>query len=104
MDLKSILVKCILKTLLECNDGFCFVMDFPSELFILVKRSPGLYLVSADHFPVKKIQTCAPSVCVMDSSDKYENMHATGLLYNCTYQKYEEISVENVAIYWEILN
>ena len=34
----SILVKCILKTLLKIYDGFCVMMDFPYELF--VKRSP----------------------------------------------------------------
>ena len=28
MDLTSMLVKCILKTILKCNDGFCFMMDF----------------------------------------------------------------------------
>ena len=32
MDLKSILVKRILKTLLKFNDIFCFVMDFSYEL------------------------------------------------------------------------
>ena len=31
------LVKCILEALLKINDGFCFMMDYPPELFVLVK-------------------------------------------------------------------
>ena len=46
MDFMSILVKHIFKTLLKTYDGFCVMMDFPYELFVLVKRSPGRSTVS----------------------------------------------------------
>ena len=39
MDFMSILVKRILKTHLKIYDGFSVMMDFPYELFVLVKRS-----------------------------------------------------------------
>ena len=45
-DLKSMLDKCILKTLLKFNDGFFFMMDFPDELIILVTWSPVIRRVA----------------------------------------------------------
>ena len=41
MDLASMLMKHIFKTLFTFNDRFWLMMDFPYELIILVKRSPG---------------------------------------------------------------
>ena len=42
MDFMSILVKRILKSFLQIYDGFCVMVDFPYELFLLVKRFVGL--------------------------------------------------------------
>ena len=42
----SILVKCILKMLLKIYDGFCVMMDFPYELFVLLNRSSGHSLIT----------------------------------------------------------
>ena len=39
IDFMRILVKRILKALLEIYDGFCVAMGFPYELLVLVKRS-----------------------------------------------------------------
>ena len=36
------LVKRILKTCLTIYDGFCAMMDFLYELFVLVKRAPDI--------------------------------------------------------------
>ena len=44
VDFTSILVKRILKTLFKIYDGFCVMMDFPYELFVIVKCSSGLRL------------------------------------------------------------
>ena len=42
MGFMSMLVKRILKMLLKSvMDLFCFMMSFPYELFVLVKRSPS---------------------------------------------------------------
>lgn len=43
MDFMTILVKGILKTFINFNDGFCLMMDFPFELFILVKQVPEVH-------------------------------------------------------------
>ena len=37
----SILAKRILKTLIKIYHGFCFMMGFPYELTVLMKRSPA---------------------------------------------------------------
>ena len=36
----DLIVKCILKTLFKIYNGFCVMVDFSYELFVLVKRSP----------------------------------------------------------------
>ena len=39
-------MKCILKMLLKIYDEFCIMMDFPYELFIWIKWSPGPAAIS----------------------------------------------------------
>ena len=39
--LLNILVKCIFKMLIKFNYEFCVIIDFPYDLFILVKQPPS---------------------------------------------------------------